>query len=57
MQDGEIDSLYSSNGQIPKIAYPLPDLCAFSVRTLALGRIWLCDKVFIVDIRCPLNFV
>jgi hypothetical protein len=38
MQDGERDSLYSLNGQIPKITYSLPDLCAFSVRALASDK-------------------
>lgn len=57
MQDGEKDNLYSLYGQKPKIAYSLPELCAFSVRTLALDRKWLSDKVCIVDIRLPLKFV
>jgi hypothetical protein len=45
MQDGEKDSLYSLYGQVPKITHSLPDLYAFSVRTLALDRKWLCDNV------------
>ena len=55
MQDGEKDSFYSLYGQIPKIAYSLPDLYAFSVRTLALDRNWLCEKVYIVHSRFPLT--
>jgi hypothetical protein len=57
MQDGEKDGLYSLKGLITKIAYSLPDLYAFSVRTLALYRKTLCDKVRIADTRFPLNFV
>jgi len=38
MQDGEKDSLYSLNGQIPKITYSLHNLCAFSVHALASDK-------------------
>ena len=50
MQDDEKDSLYSLYSQIPKIAYSLPDLYAFSVCTLDLDRKWLCDKVVLLII-------